>query len=207
MRNLILSLTLCAAGCTAQYPESPTPTPSLAGIRIHYVAPHSWVNPSNSVNFVLYAINSDGVYESVTSRAAWFSSNTAVASVTNSGVARGVAGGSADIVASYQGFTSTARVMILNPATVNYPFLDVRMSSVPETGRSSRAQALYTLGPNSASRDVSAEASWTSSDERVFTVLNGNVTAQGPGTASITATYSGATATSYASVAPIRTLP
>jgi hypothetical protein len=206
MRKWIgVALLVCSVGCTAHYPGSPTPAPTVAAVRIHYGGSHQWVNPGNSLLLTLYAINSDGVYEVVTSRAQWFSTNSSIATVTN-GTARGVAGGSADIVASYQGYTSSARIVVLEPNSVRYPWLDVRSFPVPETGKTSRATVMLFQTPSSG-RDVSTEATWSSSDPNVFSMTGSTITAQGPGTASIVATFNGLTATSYASVQPIRALP
>jgi hypothetical protein len=193
------------AGCSANYPESPSPTPTLAGIRIHYPNPHVWINPGQTTLLALYAIDTQGVYQAVTpSAATWFSSSTGVATVNNGSV-RGVAGGDVDIVVSYRGFTATARVVILDPA-VRFPWLDIRSLTNIETGATSRASALY-FETASSSRNVNDQATWTSSDHRVFTVEAGQVKAVGPGTAYVTATYNGLTATVFASVPPLRRLP
>ena len=75
-------LAALATGCSAHYPGSPTPTPTLAAVRVHYVNPHEALSPGSSTSLALYAIDSEGVYELVSSRATWFSSNTAVVTVT-----------------------------------------------------------------------------------------------------------------------------
>jgi hypothetical protein len=197
-------LAAAAASCSAQYPGSPTPTPTLAAIQLHYQGVHERVSPGGSVGLTLWAISSEGAYESVNSRATWFSSNTSVATVTN-GSARAVALGTADVVASYQGLTATAPIIVQGVGR-QYPFLDISFS-VPEPGRTTRATVRYSQTPASSSRDVTAEATWTSSDPNVFTVEAGQVTGRGPGTAMLTATYGGGQASAYGSVPPMRVLP
>ncbi|HUQ89703.1 MAG TPA: hypothetical protein VM096_19225 [Vicinamibacterales bacterium] len=193
------------AGCSARYPEAPSPTPTLASIRIHYSSPHAWVNPGQTVTLALYAVDTEGVYQTIApNTASWFSSNTGVATVTNGSV-RGVSGGDVDVVANYRGFNSSARVVILDP-NVRFPWLDIRSLLNIETGATSRASALF-FESSSASRNVSDQATWNSSDSRVFTVDGGRVTAIGPGTAFITATVNGLSATVFASVPPLRKLP
>jgi hypothetical protein len=205
MRQLIAVVSVaCCVACSADYPASPTPAPALAGVQIHYTGWHSWVNPGNSVLLRLYAINTEGVY-TVPSGVSWFSSNTAVASVTN-GTVRGVANGSVEITASYQGHTSRAQVVVLNP-NVRFPWLDVRSLSTLETGRTARAQALFYQTASSAPRDVSADAIWSATDPRVFTVEGGLLTGTGPGTGSVTATFNGLTASAHGSVPPLTRLP
>lgn len=204
MRNWVgVVLVALGVGCSAQYPESPTPVPTLAAIQLHYNSSHKGVNPGSSVSLTLYAINSEGAYESVTGRASWFSSNTAVATVT-SGTARAVSAGAADVVASYQGLTATARILVLGGS--QYPLLDMTFLA-PEPGRTTNAFARYFQSPSSPSRDVTAEATWTSSDPNVFTFEAGKVTGRGPGTATLTATFNGVEARSYGSVPPMRILP
>jgi hypothetical protein len=205
MRNWMVLVLAALAGCSAHYPGSPTQVPTLAAVQIHYIGSHSWVNPGTSVSLALYAINSDGAYESVTSRASWLSSNTAVATVSN-GTARGAGAGAADIIATYQGLTATARVVVINSA-VPVPWLDIRTFSVPETGRTTSATASYFVQNQSNGRDVTTEATWTSSDPSVFTVEAGRVTGRGPGTAELIATYNGVQARRYGSVPPLRALP
>jgi hypothetical protein len=207
MRNrLALFAVLLSLSCSAEYPVSPTSVPTVASLTIFYNSAHQWVNPGNSVSMSAYALNTDGVYENVTTRAAWFSTDSSVATVTN-GTARGVSGGSADIVASYQGSTSTARVVVLVPNSVRYPWLDIRSYSPPETGRSTSPTVGYFTSANAAQQNVQSEAVLASSDPNVIKIDGGRVIGVGPGTAAITATYRGLTATSYLSVQPIRVLP
>lgn len=207
MRNRLAFLAvLLSVGCSAEYPASPTSGATVSSIAIFYNSAHQWVNPGNTVSMSAYALNTDGVYENVTTRASWFSADTSVATVTN-GTARGVSGGSAEIVASYQGFTSTARVVVLVPNSVRYPWLDIRSYSPPETGRSTSPTVGYFTAANAAQQNVQGEAVLASSDPNVIKIEGGRVIGVGPGTAAITATYRGLTATSYLSVQPIRVLP
>ena len=207
MRNRLAFLAvLLSVGCSAEYPASPTSGATVSSIAIFYNSAHQWVNPGNSMSMSVYALNTDGVYENVTTRASWFSADTSVATVTN-GTARGVSGGSAEIVASYQGFTSTARVVVLVPNSVRYPWLDIRSYSPPETGRSTSPTVGYFTAANAAQQNVQGEAVLASSDPNVIKIEGGRVIGVGPGTAAITATYRGLTATSYLSVQPIRVLP
>jgi hypothetical protein len=207
MRNRLAFLgVLLSISCSAEYPVSPTSVSTVASIAIFYNTPHQWVNPGNTVSMSLYALNTDGVYENVTTRASWFSADTSVATVTN-GTARGVSGGSAEIVASYQGLTSTARVVVLVPNSVRYPWLDIRSYSPPETGRSTSPTVGYFTAANAAQQNVQSEAVLASSDPSVIKIEGGRVIGVGPGTAAITATYRGLTAMSYLSVQPIRVLP
>ena len=112
IRSFVIAVVAIGAGCKANFPESPTPTPSLASIQLHYNAPHSSVTVGNTVGLTLYAINSEGIFESVTSRASWISVNPEIASVTP-GVVRGVRGGTTDVIVTYGGMTATARIVVV----------------------------------------------------------------------------------------------
>jgi hypothetical protein len=204
MRNWIALVLAACVACTAHYPDSPTPAPTVAGVRIHYTSPHTSITALSSASLTLYAINSEGIYEVATNLATWFSSNASVATVTN-GFVRAVANGTTDIVATYRGYTSTARIIVGPPNGGRFPALVVSFSP-PETGRTTRVLTSF-MQLSGPGRDVNAEATWSSSDPRVFTVDRGELTSHGPGTASITASFGGATTTVYASVAPLRALP
>jgi hypothetical protein len=116
-----------------------------------------------------------------------------------------VTAGTADVVASYQGLSATARIFVVTSGTQFFPLLRILTSS-PETGRTLRVSADYFATPSS-SRNVGAEATWTSSDPAVFTAEAGEITGRAPGTAILTATYNGAQGSSFVSVPPMRTLP
>ena len=203
MRNWIGAvLALAAAACSAHYPGSPTPSTTIAGVQLHYTRPHTFVSIGSSVSFTLYSIDTDGVMENVTGRATWFASDSGIATVTP-GTARAIANGATDVVASFQGFTATARVLVQSSRF--FPYLEIGPAPTHQTGASSQAGAVLVNG--SLRQSVADQAAWASSDPRVITVERGMVTSHGPGTAAITASFNGLSATYYTSVPPIRVLP
>lgn len=200
---VIAAVAAIGFGCKANFPESPTPAPTVAAIQLHYNSPHVFILPGSTVSLTLYALNTDGVFENVTSRGSWSSINPNVAAVTP-GQARGGLGGSADVIASYGGQTTTARIEVHFEGQPQ--ILSLWPHGTTNVGLTSDARAI--LGEDSRNpQDVTAQAQWTSSDPSVFTVTAGHVTSMAPGTASITATYQGATAKYYASVPPLRRSP
>src|SRR5262245_66122475 len=82
-----------AAGCTASYPTEPTKAEPVA-LYVAFSVPKGRAAPGsntviNGYSFIAYTIDRDGVYERVSNRTAWSSSNDAIArtsgGVTTSG--------------------------------------------------------------------------------------------------------------------------
>jgi hypothetical protein len=192
-----------APGCSADYAASPTPAPQLAGMQLHYSRPHTFVAPGSFLTFTLYAINTDGVMENVTGRATWSPSDPRVLATGGAGTMRAVADGAADVIATYQGFVATARVVVARARS--FPYVELTPAPTHEAGVTSQAAAMFVQGTTRVA--VADQATWTSSDPSVLTVDRGAVTGQGPGTAAITAVFNGLPSTYYASVPPLRALP
>lgn len=149
----------------------------------------------------------------------WSSSDTRIATVAAAAGGRrgatvtGVSAGSATITATYQGKTDTALITVTAAATV------VGLTVTPSNPASIlvgatqpfQANAVYSDGTTT---NVTNTASWTSSDAKVASVSNtaggggpgapgggrGMATGIGAGTTTITATYSGFSATASLTV-------
>ena len=65
------------------------------------------------MSLTLYAIDTEGIFQNVTNQAAWSSIDPTTVTVTP-GVARAVRGGIVDVIASYGGLTTTARIIAIN---------------------------------------------------------------------------------------------
>ena len=128
----------------------------------------------------------------------WSSNNTSVATVDSNGKVTAVAKGSATITASIGGKSAECVVTVTNPAngiTLNKTELDLT--------KGSNETLIATVDPT----DADGTVSWSSSDDTVATVdSNGEVTAIAPGTATITATIGGKSATCSITV-PSITVP
>jgi len=198
---VIAALVALGIGCTAHFPESPTPAATLAGLQLHYPSPHEVITPGSTTRLILYAINSEGVYEDVSTRANWSSGNPSVLTSMGNGSIRGVSGGTSHVIATYQGLSTTATIVVGFSTG-----FDVRIPYI-EAGETRQATATATF-QNFSRMDVTSRSTWTSSDPRIVTVEAGNITAHGPGSASITARFETfGSATIYLSVPPIRSLP
>src|SRR5439155_14995989 len=127
----------------------------------------------------------------------WSSSNTAVATVSNSGLVSGVTPGAGKITAKREGKSGTSSVTVTN----------VPVATVDVTPPSASVQAGQTVQLTATPRDgngtpLSARTvTWSSSNTALATVSNsGLVSGVTPGTATITATSEGKSGTSSVTV-------
>lgn len=110
----------------------------------------------------------------------WSTDNASVASVTNTGVVTGNSVGKVTITVHAGGFSDACEITVL-PVEAE----SVTLSKSELTMEEGDIQTLTaTVGPaNTTDKTVT----WSSSDERIATVVNGKVTAKAVGTAVITA--------------------
>lgn len=139
-----------------------------------------------------YKTYADGVLESsndVTSSATWSSSSSSVAGVS-SGTITGNGIGSATITATYKGKSATCSVKVIGSPTLSlgWTSADLKRGDVRTNA------AIYNPNNGTASTNVTSSAVWTTSNSGVATVVGGQITAQGKGTCTITATYNGVSA-------------
>lgn len=141
----------------------------------------------------------------VTSSASWSSSNTSVATVS-AGSVSGRAAGSSTITATYAGSSATAAISVSNVVTYS---LEVSPTSatINVGGTKAFTAKYYTItnGVKNAGTDVTASASWSTSSSATATVSKGTVTGVKGGSATITATYSGATGSATVTVNDVKT--
>ena len=156
-----------------------------------------------TATYITYA---DGVQSStkdVTSSATWSSGTTAVATVSG-GTVTAIAAGTSEISASYNGYSAKASVTVEDKITYDYYLSSESVSVV--NGRTTKMTAVrrtFTNGTQTYGEDYSSNFTWTSSNTSVATVgSNGVITANGVGTATITAKYSGTTLTGTVTVTP-----
>lgn len=141
----------------------------------------------------------DGVLESsanVTGNATWASSSTSVATVSTQGVVTAAGVGNATITATYNGKSATCSVKVIGTPTLSMGWTSADM----EKGDVRTNAAIYNPNDGTASTNVTSSATWTTSNAGVATVGGGTITAQGKGTATITATYNGVSASCVVNV-------
>ncbi len=115
------------AGCGGGGGTSPTPTPTPTVVSLSVTpAAVSAQAGAAAAQFTATATMSNASTQAVTGQAAWISSNTQVATVSASGAATPLSAGDADIRATYQGATATARLTV-TPVTSTPPSISGRV--------------------------------------------------------------------------------
>src|SRR5262249_22152646 len=135
---------------------------------------------------------SDNTTQVVTSQAAWQSSSPAVATVSSAGLVTAVSAGVADITATYQNVSGSARINIVRPAPVVFevagevrdatsggvlPNIVVQVVDGENAGKSARTAAngtysLSALTPGSMTVNASG-ADYVTTSQSI--VVNGNI--------------------------------
>jgi len=140
---------------------------------------------------------SDSTTQDLTQLATWASSDTAVATISNTAGSRGLASavnaGSATIQASFLGKIGTTTIAVTPATLVSITVSPSNPSATKGTTVQLSATGTYS---DSTTQDLTAVATWSSSNTAVATVSNaagseGLVNALNTGTATVSATYLG----------------
>ena len=143
--------------------------------------------------FLLIGTFSDGTHQDLSQQATWTSSDPSMLSVDVNGLAMGNSVGSAQITATAVGMTATTPPVEVTAAVVTSIALAPNSPSLPKG--TSQALTLTAIFSDGTTQDVSNTATWTSSDPSVVTVdNNGLAQAVSVGSAQITASFGGSTA-------------
>ncbi|HTS70939.1 MAG TPA: Ig-like domain-containing protein [Terriglobia bacterium] len=152
--------------------------------------------------FTATAQYNNNTSQNVTNLAAW-SSSAAPGTVTSGGLATGVTPGSTTITATYNGVSGTATLLVAS-GTLPALFVGPAATTVAP-GSTLQFTATETL-LNGTTQNVTSLATWTSSNASFATVESAGAASPGlangvaVGFATITATYSGLTATASLNV-------
>jgi 6-phosphogluconolactonase (cycloisomerase 2 family) len=163
-------------------------TPPQTGKRPEAIIPPVTAT-CGSLQYASTALYSDGSTKDVSSTATWSSSSTSVATISTTGLATGIALGTTNIGATFNGVSATSEPLLvdqlnsitLNPLTANVgigasqPFVAI-------------GNFTFAAGGSSA-LDVSSQVTWASTNKSVATIdSTGNATAVATGSTTITAT-------------------
>jgi hypothetical protein len=174
------------ASATAPTPTpAPTAAPTLTAVTVTGDAP----SIGGTAQFSATASLSNGIIQTVTSQAAWQSSNGSVATVASGGLVTAIGAGEADISASYQNVSGQRHVSVARPTftvsgmvvdtTSNSPLSGVQLTIVDGTngGKSATSSngnyALTGVLPGSFS--VSATATGYNTNTRSVTITAADV--------------------------------
>lgn len=125
----------------------------------------------------------------VSENATWSPANDKVVEV-DKGKVTGLSLGSTVINVEYNGVSATASVLVKGPPSLSMSW----SSKALRKGTVITNVLMYHHNDGTAPEDVTSKAVWTTSNAGVATAGGGTITAQGPGTALITATYNGLSA-------------
>ncbi|WP_052429350.1 Ig-like domain-containing protein [Paenibacillus borealis] len=138
---------------------------------------------------VLTALDANGTPSTVTDNAVWTTADENIAIVTK-GLVTGYKSGTTTITAVYGGKTLTIAVSVETAARLNLTVSKLNLGK--DQSKAVTAMASYEDG---TSQDVTEDAVWTTDNADVADVSKGTITAYATGSAVITASYGGKTAT------------
>ncbi|MCZ6819968.1 MAG: Ig-like domain-containing protein [Calditrichaeota bacterium] len=170
--------------------------PSLGGdipvLQSIALTPINPLQTGQAVQLTAIGTLSNGATFDVTSQAVWSSSNSAVASVDDTGEVTGVATGTATITASFVGVVGQTTVTVTDASLVSIAISP--QDATIEVGKTLQLIATGNFSDGSSS-DLTAQANWTSSDSQVATIeaSTGLATGNAPGSTTITAELNGVT--------------
>lgn len=156
---------------------------------------------SSSHKLTLTATYADGSTEDVTGAAVWSSSNELVAYVNKGAVTTYKLAGTATISATYGTLEATLEAEVGSVSKLIASSENVFLQT-----SGTKQLSLTAVAPDGSSSDVTSNAAWTSSDKNVAAVSKGLITGYSVGSATITGTYNGTTATVTVDVGTARHL-
>lgn len=202
-RSAAVWLALVGSGCNASFPTSPGTSDAAVtrvGFEILFLPQPNLVLTGSLVQFLAYTVDSATAYQYV-AQAAWTSSDPSVLRREGAfGTAwRALSPGLVEVTATFEGAVSSVFVTVVSP---QFPYLELRGLATPTIGRPLPPLGVWINSGPSNSRQVS-DATWTSSNTQVATVSAlGVVTGVNVGTAEITASSGGLSASYRLSVLP-----
>lgn len=164
--------------------------------------------------FLATLVYDDNTTAIVTAQSTWTSSDAAVAVVSNAtgggpgggtagGTATALATGTSTITAKYNELVGAATLTVVDPPLASVQVTPTNPSIPVGATRQFTATAVFT---DNTTRDVTAQATWSSSDSAIAVVLGsagnaGRASAVAEGKTTITATYKGVSGTTVLAVA------
>ncbi|MDB5352977.1 MAG: LigC protein [Planctomycetota bacterium] len=166
-------------------------------------------NPSLSIGttqqFIATGTLADNSTQDLTNQVTWASATPAVATISKTGAATGVAVGTSSISASLNGITGSTSVTVKATTLQSIAITPANPGVVQ--GQTEKFTAIGTFSDNST-QDLSSQVTWTSSAPSVAAISpSGVASAAGVGSATITATLSGLSASTALTVTAPVTIP
>jgi len=167
-----------------------TATPMLESIAVSAAA--ASIAKGSSDQFTAIGTFSDGATQNLTGSVTWVSSNTAVATVSGTGLATGIGAGSASISATQGSIASNAVVLAVTGPTLQSISVSAPSASLA-SGSSEQITATGTFSDGS-SQNLTASAAWSSSNSAAISLSSTAMAlAAGVGQSMISASQGGIT--------------
>jgi uncharacterized protein YjdB len=190
--NHLLALT-AALGLAACGGTDVTSTPTLASIAVTPAT--ATVAVGHTVTLNVAGTKTDGTAQAITD-AVWTSSQAGIAAVNATGTVTGIAAGSATITATSSSFTATAVITVTAATLPTVTSIAVSPATVTIAPGATQALTVTATLSDTTTPTVTATATYASSAAAVATVsAAGVITGVAAGSATITVTYQGKTAT------------
>ena len=178
-------LLLLATGCNEETTTTPPPPPpTVTAVQVAPAA--ATLGMGQNQQFTATAILSNGAQKNITSSASWLSTATSVATVSTTGLVTALTSGSTTVTATDAptGIQGTVTLTVISPVSITV----TPNSPTTVVGGAQQFTAVGTYA-NGSQGDITANATWASSDLSVATVASGGLaTALASGTTNVTAT-------------------
>jgi len=144
-----------------------------------------------SQQFQAIGTYTDGSTHNITGQVSWTSSNTAVATIGNRGLAKALTPGTTTITATLGSISGSTTLDVTNATIVSITVTPSRRTIAAGTKLAFAAIGLFS---DNTRQVITRDSTWASDNQAVATVAGGGTaTAIGPGTANISATFEGVT--------------
>ena len=190
VRSLVLFLPVAVAGLSLSACHStPAAATTITSIAVSGSAPAI----GSTSQFTATVTFSDNTTQDVTSMATWVSYNTAVATVSSTGVVTAVAAGTSVLEATYQTVAGTFGLTVTTGANISS--VDLTTGTIPTMSSPAQFTCTATFS-DGTTQDCTRTATWVSFNPAIVTVSStGLVTAHATGAAVVKATYQGSSGT------------
>ncbi len=189
------TMTACGGGGT---PGSSGSHASVVLQSVQVVATNKSFPAGVSQQFTATGSYSDGTTKDLTSTAVWSSSNPSVATITAPGIAKGISPGSFNAIATLSTVSGSVPATVVSAALTS---MSISLAT-PSVGAGLSVQATATGNYSDGSaQNLSNSVAWSVSNSTVASISNtGLITGKTIGSAVVTATLGGVTATNSLSV-------
>ena len=191
---LFLAGVVALAGCGGSGPRSSSgsgsgsnsSTPTLSSVAVSASAPS--VHAGSTLQLSAKGTYSDGSKSDLTAQVTWKSSDTAIASIDSKGVLTAAKAGSVTATAT-QGSVSGTLGITVDPVAVTLTGINVTASSTTAVQGSTQQLTAQGTYSDSSTQTITSQVVWQSSESTIASVSNtGVLSANNPGSATITAT-------------------